>query len=228
MFNDLHDGETIEELFLNGIKIIQSKYLYRFTSDAVLLTKFAISKKNEILADFCSGSGIVALHFHALHPQAISQAHLFEIQKPLADMSERSIRLNGLEEKFTVHNTALQNIDKSFNEKFSLILCNPPYEKSGSGQKSLSESDAIARHETLLTLEELIKSAASSLKFGGRLCICHRADRLVDLLWFMRKYALEPKRIKYSQPKSKPAYLVFVEGVKGGKPGIKTELPFEN
>ena len=225
---NLSDGERIEELFLNGVKIIQNENLYRFTSDAVLLTRFARVKKNEILADFCSGSGIVGLHFYALHPETIKEAHLFEIQPALAEMSERSIELNNLSDLFTVHNVPVQNIGREFNDRFNLILCNPPYEKDGNGEKSLSESDRIARHEVLVTLDEIVKAATEKLRFGGRFCISHRADRLADVICAMRKYSLEPKRVKFACPKNKDAYLVFAEGVKGGRPGVKVERPFEN
>ena len=225
---NLLNSERIEELFLNGVKIIQSENLYRFTSDAVLLTRFARAKKNEILADFCSGSGIVGLHFYALHPEVVKEAPLFELQAPLAEMSERSVALNNLTELFTVHNTPLQNIGREFNDRFTLILCNPPYEKDGKGEKSYSESDRIARHEVYITLDEIVKTASEKLRFGGRFCISHRTDRLVDVICAMRKYSLEPKRIKFACPKNKEAYLVFVEGVKGGRQGVKIESPFEN
>ena len=224
----LKEGERIEELLLGGLKIIQSEDLYRFTSDSILLTKFASAKKNERVADFCSGSGIVGLHFYALHKEAVKEVKFFEIQPQLAEMSERSVRLNGLSEKFTVYNIPVQKIGKEFNGYFSLVLCNPPYECAGTGEKSLSESDAIARHEGSLTLEDVIRVAALKLKYGGRLCIVHRADRLVDLLCFMRKYGVEPKRLKYAGAKGKAPYTVFAEGVKGGKPSVKTEAPFEN
>ena len=224
----IKENERVEELFLNGLKIIQSSELYRFTSDAVLLTKFASAKKNERVADFCSGSGIVGLHFYALHREVVFCTHLFELQPPLADMSERTVRLNGLDKLFTVHNMPVQEIGREWDEFFSLILCNPPYERAGTGESSLSESSRIARHEVAITLDEIISVAARKLKFGGRLCMCHRADRLTDILYDMRANKLEPKRICYAGAKGKPPYLVFVEGVKGGKPGIKHEPSFEN
>jgi len=224
----IKENESIEELGLNGLKIIQSENLYRFTSDAVLLTKFALAKKNEKVADFCAGSGIVGLHFYALHKEVVFCTHAFEIQAPLADMCARTIELNGLNKLFTVHNMPVQEIGKEWDEFFSLILCNPPYERAGSGEGSLSESSRIARHEVAVTLEEIISVASKKVKFGGRLCMCHRADRLTDILYLMRANKLEPKRLRFAGAKNKPPYLVFVEGVKGGKPGIKIELPFEN
>ncbi|MBQ7164817.1 MAG: methyltransferase [Clostridia bacterium] len=224
----LKDGERIEELFLGGAKIIQSENLYRFTSDAVLLTKFARAKKNEKVADFCSGSGIVGLHFYFLNKAAVKEVKLFELQAELAEMSERSVKLNGLEDIFGVYNLPVQEIGKEFNGYFSIILCNPPYEEEGKGEKNLSASDAIARHEGALTLEETVRVAALKLKYGGRFCIVHRADRLVDLLFYMRKYGVEPKRIRFAGAKGKTPYSVYAEGVKGGKPSVEIEPPFEN
>ena len=223
----LKEGERAEELLLGGLKIIQSEKLYRFTSDAILLTRFARAKKNEKVADLCSGSGIVALHFYALNERAVSEAKLFDLQPELAEMSERTVRLNGLEDKFTVYNMPIQEIGKEFNGYFSLVLCNPPYETEGRGEKSFSVSDALARHEGALTLDEVTRIAALKLKYGGRFCMVHRADRLVDVLCSMRKYSLEPKRIKFACAKGKP-YAVFAEGVKGGAPSLEIEPPFEN
>lgn len=224
----LKQSECIEELGIDGLKILQSDELYRFTSDAIMLSKFASAKKNERLADFCSGSGIVALHFYALHSGIVESADLFEIQPSLAQMSERSIALNKLEGKFTVHNTPLQEIGREFDGAFSLVLCNPPYERAGTGEANADDSTRIARHEVAITLDEIITIAAKKLKFGGRLCMCHRADRLADIICSMRASGIEPKRIRYAGAKSKPPYLVFLEGVRGGKPGMITELPFEN
>ena len=225
---EIRQNESVEELFLNGLKIIQSKDLYRFTSDAVLLTKFASAKKNDIVADFCSGSGIVGLHFYALHPSVVKSVDLFELQQGLAEMSERTVQLNGLEHLFTVNNTPLQQIGKQFDGLFSLILCNPPYEKQGAGEEKLNESDRLARREIAITLEEIISIAAAKLKFGGRLCMCHRADRLADLIFEMRKNGIEPKRICFAGATGKLPYLVFIEGARGGKPGLKFEPNFEN
>ena len=224
----LFEGENTEELGIDGLKIIQSDNLYKFTSDAVLLSKFAAAKKGEKLADFCSGSGIVGLHFYALNKNQVKEAHLFEIQPSLADMSERSIALNDLGDIFSVHNLPIGEIGAEFNNYFSLVLCNPPYEKAGSGEENFSESDRIARREIFTTLGEIVKIAAKKLKFGGRLCLAHRADRLTDVVCAMRENGVEPKRLKFASGKNKPPYLLFIEGVKGGKPSLKIEEPFIN
>ena len=121
--------EVTEELLAGGLKIIQDTEYYRFTSDSVLLSRFLRAKKGETVADFCSGSGVVGLHFFAENT-GIRHVTLFEMQQPLADMSARTVTLNGLDGAFTVENVRLQDIPARYNEAFSLILCNPPYESA--------------------------------------------------------------------------------------------------
>ena len=104
--------EKLEDLMIGGLKIYQDDELYRFTSDSILLTKFTKVKKNDIVADFCSGTGIVGLHLYALNP-TIKKVFLFEIQKELSTLSEKSVKLNNLEEVFEVYNMPIQQIPSS-------------------------------------------------------------------------------------------------------------------
>ena len=214
--------QRIEDLNLSGLKIYQDDNLYCFTSDAVLLSRFASVKKADVVADFCSGSGIVGLHLYGLNP-VIKSVTLFEMQKPLFDLSVKSIELNGLEKVFSAVNTKIQDIGSDYNEKFSLIVCNPPYMEVGRGFKDEKEHIAICRTEATLSLEELIKVSSKCLKFGGRLNLVHRADRLAEIIYVMKASGLEPKKMQLvSGGQDKPPYLVMIEGVKGGKKGIKT------
>ena len=137
--------EVIEELGIDNLKIIQDDTLYRFTSDAVILSRFATSKKGDIVADFCSGSGIVGIHFYALNKN-IKSVDLFEIQKELYDISTKSIALNNLQSVITAYNTPLQEIPNTFNAKYTLILCNPPYKKKNSGETSIDIKKAMCKH----------------------------------------------------------------------------------
>lgn len=219
--------EVTEDLFIDGIKIIQNDKLYRFTSDSVLLSKFATVKPKDVVADFCAGSGIVGLHLYALHNN-VESVTFFEMQKSLFDMSMKSVALNGLENKFFGENLRLQDIGKEYNEHFSLIVCNPPYMEKDSGKADEEEHIAICKREITLSAEELIDAAAKSLKFGGRLALVHRADRLTDILFFMRKKNIEPKRLQFVSGAKKAPYLFMVEGVKGGKKGIKILSTLEN
>lgn len=220
--------QRIEDLNVNNLKIYQDDELYTFTSDSILLSRFASVKKNDTVADFCAGSGIVGLHLYALNAQKIQSVTLFEMQKEMFDMSVKTIELNGLNQKFSAINCRVQDIGNEFFGKFSLITCNPPYMPVGHGFIDEDQKRAICRTELALTLEELIKAISKCLKFGGRVALCHRADRLSDVICEMRKNNLEPKRLKTVSGGKKEPYLFLIEGVKGGKSGIKIEQNVEN
>ena len=212
---DLKQNEVLEEFF-GDKKIIQNTALYRFTSDSVLLSRFARAKVGDKVADFCSGSGVVGFHFLCLN-EKISSLTLFEMQPALAEMSQRTAELNGFDCEVVC--TRLQDIGREYDDKFSLILCNPPYEKGGF-QGEVYEK-AICRKEITLTLPEIVEAAFRKLKFGGRFAVINRADRAAELIYLLKNRGLEPKRLQFvsGTPEAKP-YLVMVEAVKGGKEGV--------
>ncbi len=221
--------EVLEDLLIENLKVYQDDELYRFTSDSVILSKFAKVKKGDVVADFCAGSGIVGFHLYALNKNLIKSVTAFEMQKCLYDLSLKSIEYNGLQDKFSAVNCKLQDLGTNYAGKFSLIVCNPPYMSVGSGAKDEKEEIAMCKSELTLTLPELIKAISVSLKYGGRTCIVHRADRLVDIFYQMKKEGIEPKRIQFvSGNQKKEPYLVLVEGVKGGRSGLKVLSPLIN
>lgn len=201
----------------NEVKIFQDDELYTFTSDSIKLSRFATVKKGDVVADFCAGSGVVGFNLYALNKEKISSLTFFELQNGLASLCEESIAFNSLSEKFTVKRGKIQDLDKSFYGKFSLIVCNPPYMKEGAGEKN---QNATERTETDLTLSELLFATSRALKFGGRVNIVHRADRLTDIICLMREYGIEPKRLAPLSAKGKEPYALLIEGVKGGKSGL--------
>ena len=213
--------ERLEDLNLIGLKIYQDDEKYCFTSDAVLLSRFARVKKGDKVADFRSGSGIVGLHLYGLNPKLINSVTLFELQKPLFELSKKSISYNGLDDIFTAVNTRVQDIGSEYNGYFSLITCNPPYAKIDSGEHDANPEIDICRREVELSLDELIKAVSFSLKYGGRFCICHRADRLIDVVSSLKAHNLEPKILQFVSGKDKAPYLFMLEAVKGGKSGLK-------
>lgn len=217
--NCLRPGESLEELFEGGLKIIQNKNYYRFTSDSVLLTRFVRAKRGERVADFCAGSGIVGLHFYALAPEAVSSVTLFEMQPELSEMSARSVALNGLE-NFTAVCSRVQDIGREYNEAFSLVLCNPPYERGGF--ENADYKKAVCRKEITVTLADIVDAARRALKFGGRLALVNRADRLAEVLYAMKSREIEPKRLQFvcGREGAKP-YLLLAEGTKGAKEGME-------
>ena len=217
----LNEYEVAEDMQLNGLKIVQDTRLYRFTSDSVLLSKFAKARSNDRVADFCAGSGIVAYHFFALNRERLKNASfsLFEMQKSLADLSEKTAKLNDFENFETV-NCKLQELPERYREKFSLVLCNPPYERGGFENEAYEK--AVCRKEITLTLREIAQAAAFALKFGGRIDLVHRADRLAEVCYTLKSVNIEVKKIQFvaGAEGAKP-YLVLVEGVKGGKPATE-------
>ena len=216
-----NEFEVLEDMCMDGLKIVQDTRLYRFTSDSVLLSKFAKPKKRDVVADFCAGSGIVGFHFYALHREKFPQmpVTLFEMQEDLLNLARKTAKYNGFD-NFSFVQGKLQELPKEYDEKFSLVLCNPPYERGGFDNDEYHK--AVCRKELTINLQEIAKAASRALKFGGRLCMLHRADRLAEVCYTLHDAKLEVKKIQFVGGRygSKP-YLVIVEGVKGGKPNTE-------
>ena len=215
----LSEYEVAEDMLIDGLKIVQDTRLYRFTSDSVLLSRFARAKAGDKVADFCAGSGIVAFHFYALH-RALKGLDftLFEMQRRLSELSVKTAALNGFG-NFEAVNCKIQEIPETYREKFSLVLCNPPYERGGLENDDYQK--AICRKEITVTLAEIVDAAFAKLKFGGRLALVNRADRVAEVLFAMKSRGIEPKRLQFvrGSANAKP-YLLLVEGAKGGKEGV--------
>ncbi len=213
----LQESEVLEDMQMDGLKIVQDKNLYRFTSDSVLLSRFARAKNGDTVADFCAGSGIVAFHFYALQKELKTGLRftLFELQDSLLSLAKKTAEYNEFE-PFEFVLGRLQDMDEKYREKFSLVLCNPPYEKGGFDNESYEK--AICRKEITLTLGEIAKAAAFALKYGGRIAMLHRADRVAEVCCALRAVNIEVKRMQFVAGRygAKP-YLVMIEGVKGGK-----------
>lgn len=217
----LGEHEVLEDMLLDGLKIVQDTRLYRFTSDSVLLSKFARAKRGDRVADFCAGSGIVAFHFYALNRHKTDGLSfvLFEMQKPLSDLSRKTAAYNGFE-NFGFEVGKLQDLPERYRETFSLVLCNPPYERGGFDNDDYEK--AVCRKELTINLKEIAEAAAKALKFGGRLTMLHRADRIAEVCYTLKEVNIEVKKIQFVAGKAgaKP-YLVMIEGVKGGKPACE-------
>ena len=146
---------------------------------------------------------------------------LFEMQAPLCALAEKTAKYNGFENFATVCGK-LQELDKAYHERFSLILCNPPYERAGTGFENEDFDKAVCRKELTITLQDIARAANFALKFGGRICLLHRADRLAEVCYTLHEHKIEVKKIQFvgGRVATKP-YLVMVEGVKGGKPSCE-------
>lgn len=213
-----HD-KKIEDLMLSDLKIIQSGSLYRFTSDSVMLAKFPGKRYDNVL-DLCAGSGIVGLHYYGEF--GAEKVTMVEIQPELAEMCAETIELNGLEKIFSVENVNL----KDFNGKcgYDAVFCNPPYEKSGCGILSGNEHIAICKTEIFCTLDDIVECARRSLKTGGHLFMCHKTERLTDVITSFRQNKIEPVRLRFIKGKGKKdCYLFLIDGVKDKKFPLKIE-----
>lgn len=213
MYNDF----TFESLG-DGFSICVSTE-HRFGTDAFLLADFAGARRKDLVCDFCSGSGIVAVLMKRNNNPAFIYA--VEIQEKAVEQMKLTV------EKSDIDNFEIVSGDlKDFKAKkeLDLITCNPPYKINNTGAKNDSDAVSIARHEVLCSFDDVCKSASKNLKFGGRLCICNRPERLCDIMVAMRNNKLEPKRVRFvsKTPETAP-WLVLVEGKKGGNPFLQVE-----
>lgn len=210
------------ERLSDDIKIAVSES-HTFGTDAVILSHFAKIKPRDKALDMGTGCGIIP--FLWLRNEKINNVFALDIQQNAYEQISHSIELNGVEDRIKAYRCDLREIDKVFTaEEFSLVTMNPPYKPVGTGIESLAESARIARHEVCCNIEDAVKAAAYMLKYGGRFCMCHRPERLVDAIEVMRRYKLEPKRLRFVQDKAgEQPFLFLIQGQKGAKPFLRVE-----
>jgi len=220
--------EKIEELG-NGISLIVSKE-HKFGTDAILLADFARAKPKSVACDLGTGCGIIPFVWHSRG--LCNKIYGVEIQQEAAEMAQRSVVINKSEDKINILHRNLKELKGKIPfGSVDVVTCNPPYKAPGAGIESKSESDRIARFETLCTVDDICISARNLLKSGGTLCMCMRPERLTDLLCSMRNVGLEPKRLRMiTQRKGCSPWLFLVEGQKDANPNIVIlpELTIEN
>ena len=221
--NLLKPNETLDDLEYKNLKLIQNKFGYKFSTDSVLLANFGKAKRNDVYVDLCSGSAVVAILF--LCKNNIQKGYSVEIQPELADMAKRSIEFNNLNDRIQVINDDLKNCEKIFGlESVDIITVNPPYNEVG--DTSAIDEIAIATHELKTNLESIVKVSSRILKYGGKLYMVHRSDRLASIIYELKKYKLEPKVLRIVYPKkNKAPNLVLIEAKKGAKSGLIIQKP---
>lgn len=195
---------------------------HRFGTDAFLLADFANARHKDLVCDLCTGCGIIAL----LLKKKYEPKHIYAV-----DIQSKAIdQLNCAIEKSNINNISpiCANLTKLWenapDRTLDLVTCNPPYKINNTGAKNNLDAVTIARHEVLCNIEDVCEASSKLLKFGGRLCICNRPERLCDVIMAMKKYDIEPKRIRFvsKTPDSAP-WLFLIEGKKGAKPYLKIE-----
>ena len=219
----LKANETLDDLEYDNLKIIQNKFGYKFSTDSVLLANFGKAKQNDIYVDLCSGSSVIAMLF--LCKNKIKKGYAVEIQERLADMAERSIKYNNLENRLSVLNEDLENVYKCLGvESVDVITVNPPYNEVG--ETSEVDEIAIATHEIKTNLAKIAEASSKLLKFGGKIFMVHRSDRLASIMFELKRFKLEPKVLRIVYPKkNKAPNLVLIEAKKGAKPGLIIQEP---
>ena len=223
---EILENERIDDLEFKGLKIIQNKDGFCFGIDSILLSDFAkeIKKESKVI-DLGTGTGIIGILL--CMKTELSKIIGVEIQKEVYDMAKRSIKLNNLENKFEIINENIKNLENIIETgTFDAVVTNPPYKKIGTGLTNENEKKLISRHEITANLEDFIKVSSKMLKDKGTLYMVHRPDRMVDIIELLRKYKLEPKKIKFVYPNAnKDANLILLKAVKNANPFLKIEKP---
>ncbi|MDF2947903.1 MAG: hypothetical protein K0S51_2582 [Bacillales bacterium] len=219
---ELKYDERLDHVLGSGLKIIQSPSVFAFSLDAALLAHFTYVPfhKGKII-DLCSGNGIIPI---LLSKKTTVSILGVEIQERLYDMAKRSIMFNKLDNQIEMIHGDLKDMPRTLGKgKYDLVTCNPPYFITPN-TKEINENEhlAIARHEILCTLEDVISVCSDLVKEGGKVSLVHRPGRLVDIITMMRKYKVEPKRLQFVYPKiGKEANIILIEGIKYGNPDLK-------
>lgn len=225
MIIDLRDGERIDDLQRNGYRIIQNQEKFCFGMDAVLLSGFATVKPGDWVLDMGTGTGIIPILLEA----KTSGEHFvgLEIQQESVDMARRSVALNGLENKIDIMLGDIKTASQQFGKSaFEVVTVNPPYMVGQHGLENPDRPKAIARHEILCSLEDVVREAAAVLKPGGRFCMVHRPFRLAEIFAMMVQYHIEPKRMRLVYPYvDREPNMVLIEGHRGGRPRMTVERP---
>jgi len=207
------------DLFLDGrLKLIQPTEGYRFSIDAVLLSQFATVCSGDMAIDLGTGCGVIPLILLLTKPVG----HVFglDIQKALVNQAARNARLNGFEKRMHIVRGDFRHLP-FIPGSANLVICNPPYRKINSGRINPDPQKAIARHEILASLDDLLRAASALLTKKGRFALVYPAVRLPEVLVQMQHYNLEPKRVRIHYPDLESnAKLALIEATYGGRPGL--------
>lgn len=217
--------ERVDDLLCKGLKIIQDKNSYCFAIDAVLLSNFVRAGKKDRIIDLGTGSGVIPILLSA--KTEAREIVGIEIVEEAAERAMRSVGMNNLEDRVKIICGDLKEAPQIFGrESFTVVVTNPPYMKTYDGKISPKKDIALARHEVAATLSDVIGSAAALLGFKGRFYMVYRTWRMADAIFELRKNSLEPKLMRYIQPKAyEGPNLFLLMAQKGGGPGLRILPP---
>jgi tRNA1(Val) A37 N6-methylase TrmN6 len=221
----MNDDERIDDLQRNGYRIIQNKNCFCFGMDAVLLSTFAKAEEGARVLDMGTGNGVIPILMQAKNPQAHFTG--LEIQAVSADLAKRSVELNNLNDWIDIVQGDIKEASRLFGgASFHVVTSNPPYMNENHGIVNPDNAKAIARHELLCNLDDLLRESSKCLKMKGRFYMVHRPQRLVEIFVKMTQHHLEPKRIQMVHPhEDEAANMVLIEAVKGAKTQLTVEEP---
>lgn len=219
----IKQNERLDDLECNNLHIIQDPSGYCFTSDSVILSNLVSVKKTDKVIDLCTGSGVIALLVAGKYsPNKIVGV---ELQPRLADMAKRSVAYNNLNDIIEIINANVIGIEKTLGcGTFDVVVINPPYDKCI--EKENYTEKEICKKEVYLNVEQTVDTASKLLKFGGLFYMINKVRRLSDVIYYMKMYNIEPKKIYFIHPKaSLQADTFIVEGKKGANSGLVLPLP---
>ncbi len=220
--------ENFSYELINGKLKICTSNEHKFGTDAFLLSDFAQVKRKDRCVDLGTGCGIIPLLWFREPEDAPQVAYGVDIQPQAIQQMKLTVEACDLQERLIPVEGDLKDLSPQLPaDSFTLVTCNPPYKATNTGILNEADAHTIARHEILCNINDVCRAAARLLKFGGRLCICQRPERLLDTLGAMRNNKIEPKRLRFVQKKGDTApWLFLVEGKKGSAPYMKVEAPF--
>lgn len=222
----LNENERIDDLEYKNLKIVQDKDGFCFGIDSVLLSDFAKEiRSKSIVLDLGTGNGVLGILLCG--KTNLSKIYGVEIQEDIAKIAQKSINLNKLNNRFEIINDNIKNLNSYFkNDSIDAIISNPPYKKDNSGLKNESQKKLIARHEITANLEDFISVSSKLLKSNGSLYMVHRPERLADLFYLLKKYKLEPKKLRFVQSftNSKPKFFL-IKATKNANSFLNVEQP---
>ena len=220
----LFEHERIDDLQINGLRLIQNPNGFCYGTDAVLLSDFVNPATKGTIVDFCSGSGVIPL---LLCAKTKAQKLIgIELQADYVSMAQRSVCLNNLQDRIRIIGGDIKQAHEMLTGTCEAVTCNPPYIPVGSGYHSTLDDKAIARHEICCTLEDVVQSAARILKYGGSLYMVHHSDRLSDIMRIMEMHGIAPKLLQFvHSQRLHTCKLLLIKGVRGANSGVRILPP---